>query len=89
MNSGKIIVYTTRYCPYSRRVSNLLEAKGVEFQQVSVDKDPGIRKNINNLSNQTTFPQVFVGGYHVGNCEELYRLDRDGELDDILGLKQV
>ncbi|WP_455209533.1 rhodanese-like domain-containing protein [Kaarinaea lacus] len=85
----KIIVYTTSYCPYSGRVTRLLKKKGVNFQQVNVDNSPDIKQAVNNKSQQTTFPQVFRGETHIGNCDELYQLDRDGKLDDILGLKHT
>ena len=85
--SDKIIVYTAGYCPYTTRVKKLLDKKGVEFQQVNVDKDTDIRTEILNRSKQTTFPQIFMGEKHIGNCDELYQLEHDGQLDDILGLK--
>jgi len=85
----KIIVYTTSYCPYSGRVTKLLKKKGINYQQVNVDNSPDIKQTINSKSQQTTFPQVFIGETHIGNCDELYQLDRDGKLDDILGLKRT
>jgi GrxC family glutaredoxin len=85
----KIVVYTTSYCPYSGRVTKLLKKKGIDFQQVNVDNSPEIKQVIHEKSRQTTFPQVFIGDTHIGNCDELYQLDRDGKLDDILGLKRT
>ena len=87
-NKEKIIVYTTSYCPYSGKVTRLLNQKGINFQQVNVDDSPDMKEMINKKSQQTTFPQVFVGESHVGNCDELHQLDRNGQLDEILGLKQ-
>jgi len=85
----KIIVYTTSYCPYSGRVTKLLKKKGVNYQQVNVDNSPDIKLTIKDKSQQSTFPQVFIGETHIGNCDELYQLDRDGKLDDILRLKRT
>ncbi|WP_455201431.1 rhodanese-like domain-containing protein [Kaarinaea lacus] len=85
----KIIVYTTSYCPYSGKVTRLLNKKGVNFQQVNVDNSPDIKKTIHDRSQQTTFPQVFIGESHIGNCDELHQLDRNGQLDEILGLKRA
>ncbi|WP_455220571.1 hypothetical protein [Kaarinaea lacus] len=48
-----------------------------------------MKQTVHNKSQQTTFPQVFIGETHIGNCDELYQLDRDGKLDDILGLKRT
>jgi glutaredoxin 3 len=88
-NRENIIVYTTTYCPYSGKVTRLLNKKGVNFQQVNVDNSPDMKKTINERTQQTTFPQVFVGESHIGNCDELHQLERNGQLDEILGLKQA
>ena len=32
----------------------------------------------------STFPQIFIGETHVGGCDELYALDREGRLDALL-----
>jgi len=82
-----IIVYTIAYCPYCVSVMGLLEKKGVSFQQVSIDDKPDVTRQVHEKTGQFTFPQVFVGNRHIGNCDELYRLDRIGELDGLLGLK--
>jgi len=86
-NKENIVVYTTAYCPYCVRVMGLLEKKGANFQQVDIDDEPEISRQINQVTRQSTFPQVFVGDRYIGNCDELFRLDRAGELDGLLGLK--
>ncbi len=85
----KVVVYTTTYCPYSSKVTNLLNKKGVDYQQVNVDNSPDVRQTVNSRSKQKTFPQVFMGETYIGNCEKLYQLDNDGQLDSILGLKHT
>ncbi|MEJ2180637.1 MAG: rhodanese-like domain-containing protein [Gammaproteobacteria bacterium] len=85
----KVIVYTTTYCPYSGKVTRLLKKKGIDFQQVNVDDSPDMKDMINRQSQQKTFPQVFVGESHIGNCDDLHQLDQIGQLDEILGLKQT
>ena len=88
-NNEKIIVYTTTYCPYSGKVTRLLKQKGLTFQQVNVDDSPDMKEIINKKSQQSTFPQVFVGESHIGNCDELHQLEQNGQLDEILGLKET
>ncbi|MCI0508154.1 MAG: hypothetical protein L0Z73_18920 [Gammaproteobacteria bacterium] len=85
----KIIVYITTYCPYSGKVTRLLDKKGIHYLKVNVDNSPDIRKVVNGKSQQYTFPQLFKGDVHIGNCDEVYQLDRDGKLDAILGLKHT
>jgi len=84
---NKILVYTAGYCPYTTKVEKLLERKGLEYEQVNVDDDPTMRDLIFTKSNQNTFPQVFLGDNRVGNCDELHQMEREGQLDAILGIK--
>lgn len=83
----KVIVYTSGYCPFTSRVKKLLKEKGVNYQQVNLDNDAEMRNLIADKSGQKTFPQVFKGDVHIGNCDELYQLDEEGKLNSILGLK--
>jgi len=64
----------------------LLDRKGVAFEDVPVDHDPKLRQEMMERSRRTTVPQIWIGGEHIGGCDELYLLDRAGKLDGILGL---
>ena len=35
-------------------------------------------------SGRHTVPQIWIGERHVGGCDDLYALDRQGELDTLL-----
>lgn len=85
----KIIVYTSGYCPFTSKVNKLLKEKGVEYQQVNLDDDEEMRSLIADQTGQKTFPQVYMGDAHIGNCDELYQLEKDGKLNGILGLKDA
>lgn len=85
----KIIVYSSGYCPFTAKVNKLLEEKGIDYQQVNLSDDPDMRNLIADKAGQTTFPQVFMGDVHIGNCDQLYQLEEDGKLNVILGLKQA
>ena len=63
----------------------LLRDKGVEFEQIDVTFDPGERAKMRDLANgQNSTPQIFFGDRHIGGCDDLYALDRDGKLDAII-----
>lgn len=89
LQEEKIIVYSSGHCPFTSKVNKLLNQKGVQFQQVNLSGDPEMRSLIANKAGQTTFPQVFMGEVHIGNCDELYQLEKDGKLNGILGLKHA
>jgi glutaredoxin 3 len=79
-------MYSTGWCPYCVRAKALLERKGVAFREVRVDEDPAERDTMLARSRgQRTVPQIFVGDRHVGGFDDLYALDKAGELDKLLG----
>ena len=79
-----VIVYSTRICPYCVRAKALLDSKHVPYTEVLVDVDLDRRTEMMQKSGQRTVPQIFVGETHVGGCDELYTLDRQGKLDTLL-----
>lgn len=79
-------MYTTQVCPYCVRAKQLLQQRGVTtIEEVRVDLDPVQREHMMALTGRRTVPQIFIGDRHVGGFDELYALDRSGELDAILG----
>jgi len=84
-----IVMYTTRFCPYCIRARSLLESKGWDYQEIPVDADDGLRSEMMQKSGQHTVPQIWIGGQHVGGCEELFRLEDGNRLDTmVLGENQ-
>ncbi len=65
----------------------LLNQKGVEFDELRVDTDPALRREMETRAHATSVPQIFIGEHHVGGCDDLFALDRNGELDPLLGLR--
>jgi glutaredoxin 3 len=83
--SAKILMYATGVCPYCVRAEQLLRRKGVsEIEKVRVDLDPARRDEMIALTGLRTVPQIFINDRHIGGCDELYALDRAGELDPLL-----
>jgi glutaredoxin 3 len=80
-----VTIYTKPYCPYCIRAVSLLEKKGVEFTEVEAAFDPAKRQEMMQRSGgRATFPQIFVGDRHIGGCDDMLALDRDGKLDPLL-----
>ena len=83
---NKVRMYTSAVCPYCIRAKKLLAERGVtQIEEVRVDLDPERRDEMMQKTKQRTVPQIFIGDRHVGGFDELYALDRSGELDAILG----
>ena len=84
--SPHVTMYATGWCPYCDRARGLLQRKGVPFSEVKVDEDPAQRDTMLRRSGgRRTVPQIFIGDRHVGGFDDLYALDRAGELDKLLG----
>lgn len=77
-------IYTTSICPYCIRAKYLLDTKKVEYTEVSVDGNAGLRREMMIKSGRQTVPQIWIGDTHVGGCDELMMLERSGELDGLL-----
>jgi glutaredoxin 3 len=78
-------IYTKTFCPYCWRAKSLLQSKGVQFQEIAIDFGGEVRQvMIQRASGRTTVPQIFIGEIHVGGCDDLLALERDGSLDRLL-----
>lgn len=78
-------IYTTPFCPYCVRAKSLLKKKGAPFEEIDVMMDQDAREEMQtNSGGARTVPQIFIGDTHVGGCDELYVLERDGKLDGLL-----
>jgi glutaredoxin 3 len=80
-------IYTTTVCPYCVRAKALLKKKGVAYREINVDDDEQQREiMVKRSGGRLSVPQIFIAERHVGGCDDLYALDRQGELDRLLGL---
>jgi glutaredoxin 3 len=79
-----VVVYTRAYCGYCTRAMDLLRRKGADVTELNATADPAKRQEMIQRSGRFTFPQIFVGDTHVGGCDDLHALERDGGLDPLL-----
>jgi len=81
----EIDIYTQPWCPYCARAVALLHSKGVAFREIDAPHGtPERAESIRRAGGRTSVPQIFIGETHVGGCDELLRLDRDGKLGAML-----
>jgi glutaredoxin 3 len=79
-----IRVYTTRWCGYCVRAKALLDAKGLAYEEISLDGDHAFRQTLHDLTGGWTVPQIVIDGRPIGGFTELWRLDKSGALDERL-----
>ena len=77
-------IYTRPFCGFCARALGLLREKGADFTEIEAGFDPDKRREMIDRSGRSTFPQIFIGGVHVGGCDELVALDQAGRLDPLL-----
>lgn len=83
-----ITMYSTGTCPYCINAERLLKSKGVEItHKIRIDLEPERRAEMMERTGRRTVPQIFIGERHVGGFDELYALDRAGELDPLLEIE--
>jgi len=82
---NKVEIYVKMGCPYCIRAVRLLDAKGVDYEKVSVDFG-GEKKveMVQRANGRTTVPQIFIGGKHIGGCDDLMALEQRRALDAML-----
>ena len=80
----KVIVYSKDICPYCVKAKNLLQRKGVNFTEIKITTDEQKQEMIKKANGRMTVPQIFIGDFHVGGCDDLHALESEGKLDKIL-----
>ena len=81
---SRIQIYTTRWCGYCVRAKALLDGKGLDYEEVSLDDDPAFRRNLHDLTGGWSVPQILIDGAPIGGYTELWRLEASGALDERL-----
>ena len=79
-----VTIYTRPFCGFCARALGLLKQKGAQVTEIEAGFDPALRREMIGRSGASTFPQIFVGEAHVGGCDELIELEREGRLDGLL-----
>ena len=80
-----IIIYTGPMCPYCDKAKALLQSKELEYKEIYVGDDPDLMMEmIDKAYGRRSVPQIFIKDNHVGGFDDLYAIDKSGELDKLL-----
>ena len=80
----EIVVYTTEPCSFCGRVKQLLKARGIEYTEVNLARDPAGRAELVEKTGMMSFPQVVIEGEVLGGFQETLRADQSGQLRQLL-----
>ncbi len=76
----KVEFYSADWCPFCMRAKALLDARGIEYEEINVDRIPGFREKLVEMTGRMTIPQIIIDGEPVGGYDDIAALDRAGEL---------
>lgn len=83
--AAKVEIYTWSSCPFCIRAKSLLKQKGVDFSEYCIDGDEAARGKMSERANgRRSLPQIFINDYHVGGCDDIYALESQSKLDELL-----
>ena len=83
--TAQVTVYSTNMCPYCVRAKQLLERKGIEYTEVNLSTEaPEVRVELMQRTKHRTVPQIFIKDQFIGGFDQLYALEREGKLDELL-----
>ena len=81
-----VTIYSQKTCPYCVKAKQLLDSKGVKYEELLVDEKPDLlQEAIDRSGGMKTVPQIFIENHHVGGCDDLHALEKEGKLDELLG----
>src|SRR2546430_14076446 len=83
----RIQIYTTHWCGFCVRAKTLLDSRRLPYEEISLDDDPAFRQTVFDATGGWTVPQILVDGQPIGGYTELWRLDREGRLDELLAAR--
>lgn len=82
-----VSIYTRQFCGFCSSAKKLFDTKGVSYTEHDATFSRELKSTmIEKANGRTTFPQIFIDGFHVGGCDDLYALDASGKLDELLNL---
>jgi len=82
---SKVEIYTWQYCPFCNRAKSLLKKKNINFTEYKIDGDEDARTLMaERADGRRTLPQIFIDNEGIGGCDDLYNLDNENKLDELL-----
>ena len=82
---SKIEIYTWQYCPFCIKAKTLLNKKNIQFTEYKIDGDEVAREEMSlRASGRRSLPQIFINDEGIGGCDDLYELEKENKLDNLL-----
>lgn len=80
-------MYTTGFCPYCHKAKDILDRLGIEFEEINIQGNAGMRDEIEELTGRRDVPQIFIDDQHIGDDDDLTELMQSGKLHEIFNIE--
>jgi len=86
ITENDVMVFSKTYCPYCVRAKSAVNAitKAAVMELDEVDNGSAIQAHLRALTNQSTVPNIFVHGMHVGGCDDTLAAIKSGNFQKAL-----
>jgi len=86
---SKVIIYSKTICPYCVKAKALISRKSnnfdIEIIEIKIDNNQDLHNEMKQKSGgRMTVPQIFINDIHIGGCDDLYALEEQKKLDELL-----
>jgi len=82
--NNMIEIYTKSYCPSCWRAKDLFNRKKLDYTEIDVESDSEKWDEMVKRTGRTTVPQIIIDDHPIGDCDDLYELEKKGEIDNLL-----
>ena len=80
----RIIIYSSILCPYCHAAKALLKKLNLRYNEILIDNNPMVKKQMIKLTQRNTVPQIFFGDRHIGGYDDLENLNKEGEILNLI-----
>ena len=86
IQENPVMMFSKSYCPFCDQAKQLLKSKGIEFFAIEMDQMQGgdeLHKELKAFSGQNTVPNTYIGGKHLGGCDDTKAAEKSGKLKEL------
>jgi len=88
----RVVLFSKTWCPFCNKVKELFNSKFIPYHKIELDKHPEgelYQTLLSEFSGQQTVPNVYIGGQHIGGCDDTLKLQEDGKLLPLVNPQSV
>jgi len=79
----RVVIFSKTWCPFCAKVKDVFKSKYIDYHRVELDKHPQgelYQSLLKEITGQSSVPNVFINGKHIGGCDDTVGLNDEGKL---------